>query len=165
MIPKLAILGLLSKKNMHGYEIIKTINTDMTNFCDVKVGSIYFAMKALSKSGEIEIKETIKGKEEPDKIIYSITKKGREEFEKLLRKAILKTYAGRYPIDIAIHFKDTLPEKEFRKIISDKLYISERVLKTIQDMNEKEQNSVSKKIFEHQILHQKAEIEWLNNLL
>lgn len=49
MIPKLAILGLLSRKDMHGYEIIKKVNEEMTNFCDLKIGSVYFAIKELQK--------------------------------------------------------------------------------------------------------------------
>lgn len=162
MIPKLAVLGLLQKKDMHGYEIIKRINDEMTNFCDIKIGSIYFAINDLKKKEFIEFKGKIEGKKEPDKSIYGITEKGREEFSKLLKKSLLKPYAGRYPIDLAIHFRETLSETEFNRIISDKKYICERVVHALEESYKNEENETTKLILKHQILHQKAELEWLN---
>jgi DNA-binding PadR family transcriptional regulator len=165
MIPKLAVLGLLKIKDMHGYEIIKRINEEMTNFCDIKIGSVYFAINDLRSKGFIEFKEKIEGKREPDKSIYKITENGKEEFSKLLRKSFLKAYAGRYPIDLAIHFKESISETEFRRMIADKKYICERVVHALEESHKNEENETIKLILNHQILHQKAELEWLESLL
>lgn len=165
MIPKLIILGLLSKKDMHGYEIIKKINDEMTNFCDIKIGSIYFAINNLLKHELIESKGIIKGKKEPDKTIYGITEKGKEQYVKTLRQSFLKTYAGRYPIDIALHFKDDLQDTDYRRIIADKVYITERVVETIKTLLNEEEDNTKKLILKHQLMHQKCELDWLNSLL
>jgi DNA-binding PadR family transcriptional regulator len=165
MIPKLAVLGLLCRKDMHGYEIIKKVNEEMTNFCDLKIGSVYFAINTLKKEGYIEFKSKIAGKNEPDKTVYGITEKGKEEFIKVLRKALLKAYAGRYPIDLAFHFKEHLAETDFRRIIADKIYIADRVVNTLSELHLKEKDLLTKSILKHQILHQTAELEWLKDLL
>lgn len=78
---------------------------------------------------------------------------------------MLKTYAGRYPIDLAIHFRQYLAETDFRRIIADKIYISERVVHTLEDQYSKESDKTTKLIFKHQILHQNAELEWLKNII
>lgn len=165
MISKLSVLGLLNQEEMHGYEIIKRTNTEMTNFCNIKIGSIYFALNDLAKKGFIESRGTIKGKREPDRTVYGITKKGQEEYLVLLRKALLRTYAGRYPVDIALHFKDDLQRTDYKRILADKMAISEKVLRTLEDLQRDEKRGTTKMILRHQILHQKAELSWLKELL
>lgn len=165
MIPKLVILGLLNKKDMHGYEIIKKVNEEMTNFCDIKIGSIYFAINNLLKNQHIAFKEKIKGKNEPDKIIYQITTEGREEYLKLLKKGLLKPYAGKYPIDIALYFKEDMEETQFRRTIADKAYIAEKVIDALKDMKDETENKIQKLIYTHQIMHQEAELNWLKEIL
>ena len=165
MIPKLAVLGLLNRKEMHGYEIIKLINQEMTNFCNIKIGSVYFALSDLAKKGFVESKGLIKGKKEPDKTIYAITEKGKEEYIKLLRKSLLKTYAGRYPIDIVLHFRNDLQETDYKRMLADKIAITEKVVRTLTGLKEQETSPTIGMILEHQILHQTAELEWLKKII
>lgn len=71
----LFLLWMISKKEQHGYEIIKTIKDDpvMPNFAASK---IYPILKALSKKGLISQKKAMQGKRA--RKVYYITAKGKE---------------------------------------------------------------------------------------
>ena len=51
---ELAVLGLLMKKNLYGYEIKKRILDSTQGFTNIKFGSITFVIKKGIKNGWIE---------------------------------------------------------------------------------------------------------------
>jgi len=76
---KHGLLGLLDEKSMTGYELKKLFNESLNFFWFAQTSQIYRDLGELEKKGFLESRiEEQSGK--PDKRLYTITGKGREEF-------------------------------------------------------------------------------------
>lgn len=82
MSDKLAILGILKNEDLHGYEIGKRLK-EIEGFWYIFPGNLYKALNSLERDGLIETKR-IEEKDEKLRKIYSITEKGKQEFERWL---------------------------------------------------------------------------------
>ncbi|MBN1882842.1 MAG: PadR family transcriptional regulator [Deltaproteobacteria bacterium] len=80
---KYAILGLLHYKNMHGYRIKEHIERNFGYMWSINYGQIYPNLKRLEADGLVTKKE-IPQENAPDRKLYSLTDKGREEFTRWL---------------------------------------------------------------------------------
>ena len=83
---KYAILGLLNKEPMTGYDIGKEFSKDLGEFWTAKHSQIYPELKKLLNEGLIVYEIQISG-EVLEKKLYSITEKGKEDFLQWLKKA------------------------------------------------------------------------------
>jgi len=78
-----AILGVLSFCPMSGYDVKKLIGRSIAHFWNESYGQIYPILKRLAAEGLAERRrETQRGK--PDRHVYSLTAKGREELARWL---------------------------------------------------------------------------------
>lgn len=78
-----AILGMLTLEPMSGYDFRKAAEQCLGFFWQESYGQIYPTLKKMCESGFLShSRETTKGK--PDRLVYSITAKGREAFRKWL---------------------------------------------------------------------------------
>ena len=82
---KYAILGLLNRKPMIGYDIGKEFNFQLAEFWNAKLSQIYPELKKLVDEEYVVYDIEISG-EVLEKKVYSITEKGRKEFLKWLNK-------------------------------------------------------------------------------
>ena len=78
-----AILGVLSFRPMSGYDVKKLIEQSIAHFWSESYGQIYPILNRLATEGLAERRrERQRGK--PDRYVYSITPKGREELHQWL---------------------------------------------------------------------------------
>ncbi|KEK15565.1 PadR family transcriptional regulator [Limosilactobacillus reuteri] len=77
------ILGILRNKPRTGYEINDILQNQISYFYDGTYGMIYPTLKKLEKEEKVK-KETVIQEDKPNKNIFSITDKGREELRKYL---------------------------------------------------------------------------------
>jgi DNA-binding PadR family transcriptional regulator len=85
----LAILGLMSQRAMHGYELMSELSARMGRKYKASPGSIYPAVAALEAEG------LIAGSEDADRRIYSLTKEGSVALERRAdRLAALESRLG-----------------------------------------------------------------------
>ena len=76
---KYAILGLICREPMTGYDITKEFNSnELSNFWYAKHSQVYPELSNLIDEGLVEYQVVIQG-EKMEKKLYSITDKGREE--------------------------------------------------------------------------------------
>ena len=101
---ELAILGLLSERPMHGYEIKQTIKDRwMDMWANIGLPSIYKTLSRLSENNSvIENKEKI-GKT-PERNVYSISDSGKECLVKLVLKGLQSTKPHELPFWLAFAF-------------------------------------------------------------
>lgn len=78
-----AILGLLSHEDLTGYEIKKRMDTSLKYFWGASYGSIYPALSDLVHRGLADKRNSAENKR--NKIIYSITEKGRNYLKEWLQ--------------------------------------------------------------------------------
>lgn len=73
-----AILGMLSTEPMSGYAIKKAIENSVANFWNESYGQIYPILKQLADTG-LTTSHTEKQEGKPERYVYTLTDKGREE--------------------------------------------------------------------------------------
>ena len=79
------ILGILHRGDFHPYEIKRRLNNALVEcYTDLDVGTLYYAVRQLLKSGDIARKRTQKVARGGERTIYRITPQGRRRFQKLL---------------------------------------------------------------------------------
>ena len=79
------ILGVLHRGDFHPYEIKRRLNNALVEcYTDVDVGTLYYAVRQLAKSGDIAPKTRQKVTRGGERTIYRITPQGRRRFQELL---------------------------------------------------------------------------------
>lgn len=82
---KYAILGLINRNPLTGYDITKAFNEGLVEFWYARHSQIYPELKKLTDEGLISFETIIQG-EKLEKKLYTITKKGRNCLQKWLAK-------------------------------------------------------------------------------
>jgi len=104
---RFAVLGILSYGPMSGYDIKKFYEQSVAGFWSESYGQIYPILKRLAEE-ELTTRSVHKQKGKPDRHIYAITEKGREELQQWLVE----------PTDRHIGRHETLLKLMFGKQIS-----------------------------------------------
>ena len=85
----LAILGCLTERPMHPYEISTTLRErGKEGSIKLNYGSLYAVVEALQKHHLIEAQETTREGRRPERTVYAITPAGVEEFEDWLAELL-----------------------------------------------------------------------------
>lgn len=104
---KYAILGLLNRKNMTGYDITRECETSLFEFWNAKHSQIYPELKSLTQAGLVEYQIQISGTVLQKKV-YSITPAGREVFENWERMQHKIQSLPKDEFRLQLFFSDTL---------------------------------------------------------
>lgn len=85
----LAVLGCLTERPMHPYEISQTLRSrGKEGSIKLNYGSLYSVVDALTKHGLIEARETVREGRRPERTIYAVTAAGRDEYEDWLAELL-----------------------------------------------------------------------------
>lgn len=85
MSVKYAILGLLHYQDMHGYRIKKHIERNFGHMWTINYGQVFTALRKMEEEGLVVMREVAPSDNGgPHRKVYSITRAGREEFERWL---------------------------------------------------------------------------------
>ncbi|MBE1446791.1 PadR family transcriptional regulator [Paenibacillus sp. OAS669] len=82
-----AILGLLMRKSMSGYDIKQQFEELLSYFFDASFGTIYPTLSKMEKE-ELITKESIEQQGKPNKNVYTITEKGKAQFHSYLESKL-----------------------------------------------------------------------------
>jgi DNA-binding PadR family transcriptional regulator len=110
MNKKLLLLGILLSHDMHGYElseILKFIGIPI----EMKKSNAYRLLGVLEEDELITFTNEQVGNR-PVRRVYSITEKGKEEFQRLLRENLAAYTEPDFPSLIGIDFIHLLPAEE-----------------------------------------------------
>ena len=77
--PEMTLLGLLYKESGHGYDLHRTVNTDLGQVWHLSQSQAYAILKRLETRGDISA-EKIPQEKLPSRQILSMTAQGRETF-------------------------------------------------------------------------------------
>ncbi|MBM4323054.1 MAG: PadR family transcriptional regulator [Deltaproteobacteria bacterium] len=99
---KYAILGILSLGPMSGYDIKKMFQKSVAKFWNESYGQIYPLLKMLVDDG-FAIRSIEKQVGKPDRHVYSLTGKGREELQRWLIEPV-ERQIGRIEIALKLFF-------------------------------------------------------------
>ncbi len=99
---RFAVLGILSYGPMSGYDIKKFYAQSVAGFWSESYGQIYPILKRLAEEG-LATKSVHKQEGKPDRHIYAITEKGREELQQWLVEPTGR-YIGRHETLLKLMF-------------------------------------------------------------
>jgi len=126
MIQDIVLLGLLCDGPKHGYEMKKLIEEDMGRFMELSSGPIYYALKNL-ESRSLVTKTVGQHGRRPERYVYQITKKGRQEFRNLLHRNFLTLQRPFDNLDLSLYFLKFLEPVDVLKMIRERLVSLRRV--------------------------------------
>ena len=130
---KYAILGLLMKKDMTGYELTKEFNSALFEFWNASHSQIYPKLKALTKEGLIEYHIEITGTV-LEKKVYTITDAGKRSIPKNGKRRSIRcrlfpkmnsVYSFSFPILLPQEFRIQLLQDQLSQHLDRLDYLKE----------------------------------------
>jgi DNA-binding PadR family transcriptional regulator len=118
---RLFILGLLAQKERHGYDITATAKSwGVGDWAGFGTGSLYHALSALGKAGDIKQRRTEQKGRYPSRAVYAITRQGRDTLGRLL---VESSQAATFedPIDLVLGFMPIVPAADRRPLLELRL--------------------------------------------
>lgn len=126
---KYAVLGLLHYNDMHGYKIKDHIEKNFGFMWTVNFGQIYNSLKALMDEGFITLADIVSSESGiPDKKVYTITAKGREEFQCWLKRSPEKQTILRDPFILRFIFFGFGNKEDALNLIEEQIKLHEKLL-------------------------------------
>lgn len=124
---KYALLGLLRKNCLTGYEISKQFESSLCEFWQAKHSQIYPELKALANENLIEFKVQIAGNV-MEKKVYSITEKGRQEFQQWAEKDGIPLTVPKDEFRLQLYFSDCIEPKRRIELLQKQLELHKNYL-------------------------------------
>ena len=123
------VLGALHRGDFHPYEIKQRLNNALVEcYSDVDVGTLYYAVRQLFKSGDIAPKRTQKVARGGERTIYRITSQGRKRFQELLLKRFQEEGTVAQTIYPALLFLDLADLSAVAELLRKRLRQTESAL-------------------------------------
>ena len=157
---ELLLLGLLRKREMHGYQLSDFMETHLAMFFDLKKATAYNLLGKMEERGWVTSREEQEGKRPPRRV-FAITPEGEALFQELLRAALPEHRPAAFPGHVPFLFLDALPREEMEELLHERRdAIQERTVTL-----ETHLDHVGHPLFDHKLLILKAELEWVDGLL
>lgn len=124
--PATLLLGLIYEKPLNAYEIIKLLNyMNVKWWFNIADSTVYSTLKTLEK------KEYISGTAEkvgnmPDRTVYSLSDKGKDEFIATLKESVLQFNYDTNIFSIAAFFLDIFTLGEQQALLQQRLAILQK---------------------------------------
>lgn len=101
---RLLVLGVLELKGpSHGYALQRELQAwNIEAWTKVKPGSIYHALKQLTKENKLSELGTESSTEGPGRTLYQLTDSGQTEFRQLLEQSFLSTEQAELAVAVAL---------------------------------------------------------------
>jgi DNA-binding PadR family transcriptional regulator len=166
---KLFILGLLVQKERHGYDISATAKArGVGDWAGFGLGSLYHALAALEKAGDIKQRRTERRGKYPSRAVYAITRKGRDTVGKLLVEASQDARLED-PIDLVLGFLPLLPADERKPLLELRLNLLEdathEMAERAQTLRERGGEAWAIASLDRWVSMGQAQAQWLQGLL
>jgi DNA-binding PadR family transcriptional regulator len=167
MSVKYAMLGILAEKNLHGYELKSSFDEKVGEFWSLNYGQIYTTLDRLEKEAFVTHDLQAQDKR-PDRKIYSITPKGRDELNEWLATPVSKVRALRDEFFIKLVFMDKSAPGPILELIEKQkaLYLKQMNRLTQQKTKLKKSPKssdtlVTELLMDAGLFHAEADIKWL----
>ena len=172
---KYAILGLINRKSLTGYDITKEFNSGLVDFWYANHSQIYPELKKLTDECLISYKIIIQG-EKLEKKLYTITEEGKVCLQKWLKKDEPLDHTPKDVFRLKAYFCDEMSNedlvRQFKSELnkhSDKLEYLEITMKEL--LNIKDISTVASPQFgdyivlNGAIMREKAYIDWAQDCI
>lgn len=166
---RLFILGTLSASGpLHGHQIRQQAQGDRTElWTDIRVGSVYGALKRLANEGLVREVRTERVGNRPERTIYEITGQGRRALA-AVRETALRDLVHPYdPFDLALAQSRDLAEEDLDQIVANRLAglrVEAATLRHHAETADPYLNEAERMVCAHLIERMDAEVRWHKEL-
>ncbi|MEZ4600993.1 MAG: PadR family transcriptional regulator [Syntrophotaleaceae bacterium] len=168
MSVKYAMLGILAEKDLHGYELKSSFDEKIGEFWSLNYGQIYTTLDRLEKEDLVTHDRQAQDRR-PDRKIYSITRKGREELLEWLSTPVSKVRALRDEFFIKLVFMDKRDPASILELIEKQkaLYLKQMTRLTQRKVALKKKPGnpdmlTTELLMDAGLFHAEADIKWLD---
>ena len=167
--PATMLLGLIYEKPLNAYEIIKLLNyMNVKWWFNIADSTVYSTLKTLEKKGYI-LGTTEKVGNMPDRTIYSLSGKGKDEFIATLKASILQFNYDTNIFSIAAFFLNIFTPEEQQELLQERLSVLQRyragIEKQVNPLWENEVSAIHSANVKRMIDLVNAEVTGTNRLL
>lgn len=162
-----ALLGLLKRKSMTGYDLAKEFSTSLNEFWYAQHSQIYPTLKDLTKKGYVSYQIEISGNV-LEKKLYTITKKGIEYFDSWVGTPTKKLPMFKNEFKLKLFFSDLLKDEERNILVSNELELHQKHLKhLISNMQKYQEKPTSGEeladylVLKGGIMRERMYVDWL----
>lgn len=158
---KLLLLGLLRRREMHGYQLFEFIDRDLGYCADLKKPTAYYLLNKMAKDGWIEEEMTQDGNRPPRRV-YRMTPAGEAAYQQLLRESLEGYSPVTFKGDVSLAFIDDLNVDEARRLLE----LRRAALQTaLAEAQATPAHAGSRQwVIDHQIFHLQTELDWLDEV-
>jgi DNA-binding PadR family transcriptional regulator len=164
---ELLFLGLLREGPKHGYDIKIKIKEILSFFAGIDLKSIYYPLRVLEKRGLIAKRITRVGRR-PARIVYYLTLKGKERFNRLLTESFLNFKRPQFSLDLSLYFLKFIKPDIARRRLRGRMRLLMRLAKglhlTVNSLKKKN-NPCLVYIMEHDRRMVETEYQFLAGLI
>ena len=173
MSAQLVVLGLLSEKPSHGYELRQEVERRLyASYINLSGGSLYYSLGQLERAGYVEKTRVEKKGRYPVRQVYQITPGGKDYLQVELRRLLFNTEERDKvfdPLNTALAFGHFLKRDELYTALQSHLEWAQKRLAWVTEQQTywgaQSATLPQVQIIEHGLAHFKAEISWLEQFL
>src|SRR5581483_11060930 len=168
---RLLVLGVVRIfQPVHGYDVRRELlSWRVDQWANVAPGSIYNALKTLTKDNLLEIVGTDQVGGRPERTTYRMTKEGDDELVNLLRETWWRVAPPLDPLMPAVSFLPMLPAAEVTEALRQRIAQIEGLLKsmdfTVRELPTPTTPAHVKELFRLSAARLAAEIGWAKDLI
>jgi DNA-binding PadR family transcriptional regulator len=160
----LLLLGILRAQSQHGYQINEFIERNLSRVTDMKKPTAYAILDRLGRDGYVQMHTEQEGNRPPRKV-YSITKKGDQAFEELLRTVLARADRFFAPGDIGLMFLTHLPRAEAIILLEQRLEDLDKQRASYERAPRHDYDLGARLAIERILLHLETERGWLTGAI
>jgi DNA-binding PadR family transcriptional regulator len=164
-----ALSALARGGQMHGYQIRRAAQLDRTElWTDVKPGSLYNVLRRMTDEGLVEVVRTEKVGNPPERTVYAITGRGRQELTAQRDKALREVRLLADPVDLALQYTPDLSDDELATVIDQRRQaVVGQLVMFEQEFQAASPDLVGREpmIFQHCLARLRAELAWHDDVL
>lgn len=169
-----AILGLLSRKDMTGYDMSKEFETTLSGFWNAKHSQIYPELKTLTEQSLIEYHLEISGTV-LEKKVYSITAAGREQLTQWENNFNKLKPIAKDEFRLQLFFSDCVSPEHRIELLKNRLAQHEERLQQLRERKPEFQNLIAPPLDEEEfndylvylggIMREEEKCDWLTKCI
>ena len=166
----LAVMALLYERSMHPYEMVSTMRErGKHESVRLRYSSLYSVVGALEREGLIEATETRREGRRPERTVYSLTGRGRDEFLGWLRELLAEPAKEHTQFAAGLSFVAAIPPVEASALLEERARrLEEEVVGMRARMEAVAEEGVARLFlveYEHELVLREAELAWVHRLV
>jgi DNA-binding PadR family transcriptional regulator len=164
---KYALLGILSEKERHGYDLKAAFDERVGEFWSLNYGQIYTTLDRLEREALVEFRAEPQEKR-PDRKVYRITSKGRVELERWLSRPVARARALRDELFVKLVFLDRgdagaileLIQRQKEVYLAHMKRLTQRKFE-LSKRRDRDDHLVTELLMDAALFHAEADVRWL----